>query len=190
MQLKPWLARVIALLAIAALTGCGLHRESFTYKLCESDAFHDWREPATNAAVAVHYAPARKDYLVTYDSLRDDGQVLRKQAYFLGDYEAHRVDRRKPRLISPRHLELVPVPVNGATNLLPYATFDRQLTIQTAAGQIGPYTLPTYAESGGTIAKSALTPLTVTADAVCLSLIVALVAAVAYAHSGGYVPCD
>jgi hypothetical protein len=190
MHLKPWLARVIALLAIAALTGCGLHRESFTYKLWDSDEFGHWSEPATNGAVAVHYAPARKDFLVTYHSLRDDGKAPRQQAYFLGDYEGHREDKRKPRLISSHHLELVPVPVNGATNLLPYATYDRQLTIQTATGQIGPYTLPTYAESEGTVVKSALTPLTVTADAVCLSLIVALVAAVAYAHTGGCVSCD
>jgi hypothetical protein len=190
MQLNPWLARVIALLAVAALTGCGLHRESFTYKLWESDEFRRWREPVTNAAVAVHYAPARKDFLVTYYSLRDGAQVPRQQAYFLGDYEEHRVEASKPRLISRPDMELVPVPVNGATNLLPYATFDRQLTIQTASGQIGPYALPTYVESEGTVVKSALTPLTVTADAVCVSLIVAFFAALSYACGGGCVSCD
>ena len=190
MQLKTWLARAVALAILITLTGCGLHRESFTYKLWESGEFHHWREPATNAAVAVHYSPARQDFLVTYHSLRDGGQAPKRQAYFLGDYEAHRVEERKPRLISKPRLELWPVPVNGATNLLPYATFDRQLTIQTAAGQIGPYTLPTYAESEGTTVKSALTPLTVTADAVCLSAIVAFFAALAYAHGGGCVSCD
>ena len=134
MQLKPWLTRVIALLAITVLPGCGLHRESFTYKLWESDEFHHWREPATNAAVAVHYAHARKDFLVTYHSLRDGGQAPRRQAYFLGEYETHREDQRKPRLISRPDMELVPVPVNervspASPRILPARLFVRALEI-------------------------------------------------------------
>lgn len=190
MSSKNWLVRVLALMMIAILTGCGLHRESLTYKLWESDTFQHWREPATNSVPTVHYAPARKDYLVTYNSLRDGDDKPRQGSYFLGDYEASRGGKRKPRLISGSRLELVPVPVNGATNVLPYATFDRKLTIQTSEGSIGPYALPTYAESEGTAAKSALTPLAVTADVACLSLIVACLAAFAYAQSGSYASCD
>jgi hypothetical protein len=190
MSSKNWFVRMIALMMIALLSGCGLHRESLTYKLWESGTFEHWREPDTNSVPAVHYVPARKDYLVTYHSLRDGDDKPRRRSYFLGDYEVHREEKRKPRLISRTRLELVPVPVNGATNVLPYAAFDRKLTIQTSEGSIGPYALPTYAESEGTAAKTALTPLAVTADVACFSLIVACLAAFAYAQSGSYASCD
>jgi hypothetical protein len=187
MPTKPQLASAFLLLALTALTGCGLHRESFTYKLWHTDEFRHWREPATNAAVAVDYSPARKDYLVTYNSLRDGDNELRRQSYFLGDYQSRLPEKRKPRLVSTKKLELTPVPVNGATNP-PCAHFDKALTIHAPEGEIGPYPLPTYVEADGAFVKTALTPLTVTADVTCVSLIVGLFAAVAWAHTGAYIP--
>ena len=186
MKSKNWPWRALPLLALLAWTGCG----SFTHELWQTDEFRHWREPATNAAVTVYYSPARKDYLVNYNSLRDGDNNLQRQSYFLGAYQSRQTEQSKPRLVSPKRLNLVPVPVNGATNLLPFATFDRQLTIQTAEGQIGPHPLPTYVESNGTAVKTALTPLTVIADVTCLSLFVAFFAALAYAQGEGSWSCD
>ena len=187
MPSKHRLLSAVALLALAALTGCGLHRESFTYKLWHTDEFRHWREPATNAAVAVDYSPARKDYLVTYNSLRDGDNTPRRQSYFLGDYQARLPEEKKPRLVTAERLMLVSVPVNRTTNP-PCAHFDKALTIHAPEGEIGPYPLPTYVEADGAFVKTALTPLTVTADVTCVSLIVGLFAAVAWAHTGGYIP--
>jgi hypothetical protein len=183
MPSKHRLLSAVAMLALAALTGCGLHRESFTYKLWHTDEFRHWREPATNAAVAVDYSPVRKDYLVTYNSLRDGDNELRRKSYFLGDYQSGLAEERKPRLVSTEKLELTSVPVNGATNP-PCAHFDKALTIHAPEGEIGPYPLPTYVESDGAFVKTALTPLTVIGDVTCLSLLIGLIGVFAYAGSG------
>jgi hypothetical protein len=183
MPSKHRLLSAVALLALAALTGCGLHRESFTYKLWHTDEFRHWREPATNAAVAVDFSPARKDYLVTYNSLRDGDNTPRRQSYFLGDYQSRLLEERKPRLVTTEKMTLVSVPVNGATNP-PCAHFDKALTIHAPEGEIGPYPLPTYVEADGAVVKTALTPLTVIGDVTCLSLIVGLFGLFAFASSG------
>ena len=183
MHLKHWLAHTIALLALTVLTGCGLHRESFTYKLWHTDEFRHWREPATNAAVAVDFSPARQDYLVTYNSLRDGDNTPRRQSYFLGEYESRRATLNEPRLLQAADWSLRPVPLNGTTNP-PRAHFEKLLTIHAPEGEIGPYPLPTYVEADGTVVKTALTPLTVIGDVTCLSLIVGLFGLFGYAGSG------
>lgn len=181
---------MVALFAAACLTGCGAHRESFTYKLWHMDEFRHVREPSADAAVAVYYAERRKDYLVAYNSHRDGGDRPRREAYFLGDYQSKLGETKQPRLVSTNRLHLVPVPMSAATNVVPRAEFDRQLTIHSAAGPIGPYALPAYAESDGTVVKTVLTPLAVVGDATCVSLIVGLVALAAYARSGASVNVD
>jgi hypothetical protein len=185
MKLKncPW--RTLPLLAILALTGCGC----FTHGLWQTDEFRHWREPATNAAVAVYYSPARQDYLVGYNALRDGGDDLQRQYYFLGAYESRRAEKSKPRLVSPKRLKLVPVPLNSATNP-PCAHFDKTLTIHTPEGTIGPCPLPTYVETDGTLVKTALTPVTVLGDITCVSLFVGLIGLYAYAGGGGTWSCD
>ena len=180
MQPKLWLVSALALLT---LTGCGLHRESFTYKLWHTDEFRHWREPATNAAVTVNFSPARKDYLVTYNSLRDGDNTPRRQSYFLGDYQARLLEEKKPRLVSTKKLELTSVPLNSATTP-PCAHFEHVLTIHTPEGEIGPYKLPTYVETDGAFVKTALTPLTVIGDVTCLSLLIGLIGLIGFASSG------
>jgi hypothetical protein len=178
----PW--RALPLLALLALTGSGC----FTHQLWQTDEFRHWREPATNAAVAVYYSPAHQDYLVGYNSLRDGDGDLQRTYYFLGAHQSRQTERSKPRLVSPKRLELVPVPLNSTTNS-PCAHFDKTLTIHTPEGTIGPYPLPTYVESDGTLVKSALTPVTVLGDITCVSLFVGLIGLYAYAQGGGW-SCD
>jgi hypothetical protein len=184
MQAKHWLFRAMALVMAAMLAGCGVHRESFVYKLWHNDEFRHVREPATNAAIAVFYAPDRKDYLVAYNSLRDGDNKPQRLAYFLGEYESMPVEKRKPSFISTDLARFTAVPVNEGTNVLPYAVFDTRLTIHTSNGDIGPYVLPTYAETEGNGIKAALTPVAILGDVGCVSLILACVGAIALAQSG------
>ena len=186
MKLRACFFRFTGLLLAPLLAGC---EHSFTYTLWHQDEFRHHREPATNPAVAVYYAPQRKDYLVAYNSLRDGDHTPRRQAYFLGASEVRVSEHQKPAFVSTNGWQLQPVPVNTATNVLPYAGFDRRLTIHTAAGDIGPDALPSYPESNGTGAKVALTPLAVAGDVTCVALIVGFFAALAYAHSGSSVSC-
>jgi len=176
--------RALALLLVLPFTGCGMHKESFTYKLWHGDEFGHFREPATNAQITVYYCAAREDYLVTYTSLRDGDSSPRRKAFFFGAYERSLLDHQKPQSVSTNRLELAPVPVNGATNVLPRATFNGRLTIYTPEGQIGPYQLPVFAETKGVAVRAALSPLTAASDVTCLSLIAGFFAALVYAGGG------
>jgi hypothetical protein len=69
------------------------------------------------------------------------------------------------------------------------AAFDRQLTIHTAAGPIGPYPLPNYQESSGVAAQITLTPIAVAGDVAFVSLIAGVLAAFIYA-GGGCINCS
>ena len=186
MKLRAWFLRFTCLWLAALVSGC---EHSFTYTLWHQDEFRHHREPATNPAVAVYYAPQRKDFLVAYNSLRDGDNTPRRQAYLLGDNQARVSEHKKPALVSTNRWPLVPVPINGATNVLPHARFDQRLTIHTETGDIGPEPLPTYPESTGTGAMVALTPLAVAGDVTCVGLILGFFAALAYAGGGGYWHC-
>ena len=186
MKLRAWFLRFTGLLLAALVSGC---EHSFTYTLWHQDEFRHHREPATNPAVAVYYAPGRKDFLVAYNSLRDGDQSPRRQAYFLGENQARLSEHKKPAFVSTNRWPLVPVPLNGPTNVLPRARFDQRLTIHAEAGDIGSEPLPTYPESTGTGAKVALTPFAVAGDVTCLGLILGFLAAYAYAGGGYGVNC-
>jgi hypothetical protein len=115
MQTNSWAVRLLGASLVLLMTGC---ESSFTYKLWKTDEFRHVREPATNPAVAVFYAPQHKDYLVGYDSVVDGGDVPRRVHYFLGENHERVIDRQKPRLVSTNRIGLQPVPINQGTNAL------------------------------------------------------------------------
>ena len=184
MKLRAWFLRLLGLLLAALLPGCELAEKSFTYKVWHTDDFRHVRGPATNPDVAVFYAPERKDFLVAYNSIRDGADAPRRQSYFVLQNEELVASRKKPAFASSNGLEVVAVPVNGATNVFPHALFDQRLIIHTAESQFGPYPLPDYEESSGVLVKSALSPLTIAGDATCVGLILGVFAAYAYAGGG------
>ena len=182
---KHRLTCTIALLTLTAFTGCGLHRETFTYKLWQSDEFRRVREPATpNPALTIHFSPLRKDYLISYESAVD-GEAWLRQAYFLGEFETRESGERKPHLVASNGLELVAVPINGATNVVPRATFKNSFTIYTGEGFIGPCALPAYPETSGLGSKLAMTPIAVLGDVGCVSLIIGMIGLIGFARGGG-----
>lgn len=161
--------------------GC---EHTLTGKLWNSDGFAHFRAPAPEPQVAVFYAPAFDDFVVGYDSVRDGGEVPRRQSYFAVSNERNLWYGKMPQLISTNELNLIPVPLNGNTNVLPHATYDRSLTIYTKDDRFGPYPLPTYKETEGIAAKVALTPLTVTGDATVAAVILGFMTFIAWCESG------
>ena len=149
-----------------------------------SHQFTHFREPASDPQVAVFYAPAFDDFLVAYDSARDDEDAARRLNYFVQANERNLADHAQPSFVSTNGLDLVLVPLNGATNVLPYATYDALLTIHTSAERLGPYPLPNYKEADGVIIKSALTPLAVTGDATVVGLVLGMVGLIGLCQSG------
>ena len=139
--------------------------------------------PAPDPAVAVFYAPARKDYLVGYEST--DGFLFHRRNFYLGENVERLMDQKKPRFTSTFLKDLEPVPVNQGTNVLPAAFANQRVTIQTELGQIGPYPLPTYEDGRGTAIQVVLTPFTVAGDLALFSLAIAVVGAL----HGQFVPC-
>jgi hypothetical protein len=177
--------RVAALGATALLTGCETCKEyTLTGKLWSSHSFAHFREPAAEPRPAVFYAPAFDDFLVAYDSLRDGGAEPRRQHYFVVANEANLANHQQPHLVSTNGLNLISVPLNGATNVLPYATYDLLLTIYTTTERLGPYPLANYKETDGTAIKAALTPLSVTGDATVGGLFLAMIGFVGLCQSG------
>jgi hypothetical protein len=177
--------RVVALGTAMLLAGCETCKEStLTGKLWHSHQFTHFREPAPEPRVAIFYAPAFNDFLVVYDSFRDDEDASRRLNYFVQANERQLADHAQPDFVSTNGLNLVSVPLNAATNILPYATYDLRLTIHTSAERLGPYPLPEYKESDGLIIKTALTPLAVTGDATVVGLILGVVGLVGLCQSG------
>ena len=181
---KAMCLRFMAVSVAALFTGCETAKEGLTGSLWQSHHFTHFREPAPEARLAVFYAPAFDDYLVAYDSVRDDEDEPRRQSFFVIANEANLASHKKPSLISTNGLGLVAVPLNGATNVFPHATYDSRLTIRTAEERFGPYPLPNYKESDGVAIKTALTPLAVAGDATIVGLVLGAVFGVAWWGSG------
>lgn len=187
MRMPRFLIRATALFLLVPAVGC---QHSLTGKLWSSDGFAHFREPAAEPHVEVFYTPEFNDFLVAYDSVRDGGEEPRRQTYLAIANERNIWNRKMPRLLSTNGLNLVSVPLNGETNVLPYATYDQSLTIYTTGERLGPYPLPNYKETDGIAAKTALTPLAVTGDVSIAAAIVGLLAFIAWCESGASCAVD
>jgi hypothetical protein len=185
MKKPAFFLRVVALGTAALLTGCKTCQEdTLTGKLWNSHQFTHFREPAREPHLAVFYAPAFNDFLIAYDSVREGEDVPRRLSYFALANERHVADHEQPDFVSTNGLNLVFVPLNVATNVLPYAIYDSLLTIRTSEERLGPYPLPNYKESDGLVIKTALTPLAVTGDATVVGLVLGAVFVVGLCQSG------
>jgi hypothetical protein len=185
MQKNSWWARTIALVVAVLMTGC---ESSFTYKLWKTEEFRHVREPASDPSVTVSYSERQKDFLISFDSVRDGGDAPQRLNFFLGENQERIEVRQKPNFIGTNKLVLMPVSLNAEKNILPRAIFEQRLTIYTATGEIGPYALPHYAESTGVTAKILLTPLAVAGDVTCVSLFAAAIVGIGFFYSGVSLP--
>jgi hypothetical protein len=178
---------LLACLVLITVTGCECVQDySLTYKVWNSSDLRHYREAASNPNVQVFEDTQQKDFLVTYDEVRDTTDQPRRRAYFLGANERRLSKGQKPSFTNPKRAAKLPsIPVNGDTNQVPFTLYGTALTIQTEKGKVGPYPLPAYEDRSGLAQRLALSPLAVAGDAVLGGLLAGLFAAMAYAYGGG-----
>lgn len=177
---------VIASAIAIALTGCEcIQNHSLTHHVWNNSSFQRFREPAPAPKIEVFADAERKDFLVVYDEVRDTTEDLQRRAFFLGANQSRLADQRKPSFIDPKlAANLERVPLNGNTNKFPFATFDKELTIHTDKGVIGPSDLPAYENNSAKALRILVSPFAVTGDVVIGALLVGSVFGIIFLQSG------
>jgi hypothetical protein len=192
----------IAVLALQTmlLTGC------VTAKVWEPHNFAGFHEPANPAKVQLFYSSQLQDVLVEYDEKVGHTGATRRRAYWLEQYQAKEGKEERPHFVSVKEaqgLQAIPIaasiekaessPAIGlfatSTNSFGfqlYGTSESQGDGALAGATIlGDHELPAYYDSAGRRRKIMLTPPAVLADASIVAGYAAIIAAYAYAQSGG-----
>jgi hypothetical protein len=178
------------------LTGCETAREcSLTYKLWNNSDLSRFAEPAPEPHLALYAVPAGNDVLVQYDEAHENKESTRRRAYFLARNLKRITERKKPRFADPQiasRLERIAMDdgESGLTNstAMPKGSYhkeSREFSLSGIPGLDGRYALPVYEETSGDVTRAALTPLTVTGDTLIVGAVAGVLAAYAYAYSGG-----
>jgi hypothetical protein len=161
-------ARFLPLLLILFLeSGC-------TYALWTNGNLEAYREPAQNPDLHVFQSEQRNDFLVVYKEQSERNDAIHTRAYWLNEGEA-RIERQDaPHFVFKKQVRgLEPIPVYYATiggmNTKPglYAICDTNQTsfaLFSNTHEIGSYRFPVYNDHWGTVEKTTLTPLAMTAD--------------------------
>lgn len=170
---------------LIVLTGCQCLRENtFTGRLWETEEFRHFRGPDTNAPITVYSVRDGDAFLVAYRELRDSADRERSRTLLLRN-DVRLAPNTKPLFTTTRVEGLKAISLPGAPSL-PRATVNSNVVvIQLEDGSVREHVLPEYESASGTTTKAALTPLTIVGDAALVSLIAAVIAAIAYAHGGG-----
>jgi hypothetical protein len=190
---------VLAVQAIL-LTGC------VTAKVWEPHNFAGFHEPANPANVQLFYSNQRQDVLVEYDEKVGHKGHTRRRAYWLEQNQAKEGTEKHPHFVSLKQGQgLSPIPViesiektNSLTNIGLFALSTNSFGFQlygssenqnneslAKATLLGDHELPAYYDSAGRRRKIMLTPPAVLADASIIGGYAAIIAAYAYAQSGG-----
>ena len=191
-----------AVLALQAmlLTGC------VTAKVWEAHNFAGFHEPANPAKVQLFYSNQRQDVLVEYDEKVGHKSATRRRAYWLEQNQAKEGKEDRPHFVSVREAEgLQSIPVASSIEKAEsfpgiglFATTTNSFGFQlygtgenqgngslTKVTILGDHELPVYYDSAGRRRKIMLTPPAVLADASIVAGYAAIIAAYAYAQSGG-----
>jgi hypothetical protein len=182
------------------LTGC------VTAKVWEPHNFAGFHEPAEPANIQLLYSTQTHDVLVEYDEKVGHKGATRRRAYWLDQNQAKEGKEVRPHFVSLKQAEgLQPIPVavsieKGETSpsIGLFATATNSFGFQlygTGKNQsneplanptiLGDHELPAYYDSAGRRRKIMLTPPAVLADASIVAGCAAILAAYAYAQSGG-----
>lgn len=162
-------ARFLPLLLILFLeSGC-------TYALWTNGNLDAYKEPAQNPDLHVFQSEQRGDFLVVYKEQSDRNDAIHTRAYWLNKNENRVEDKRAPAFARKKSVDhLPPVPVFYFLPKTPdltgklYAVCDTNLdtfTLYSGNYKIGSYNFPVYNDHWGTVEKTALTPVAMTADA-------------------------
>jgi hypothetical protein len=174
---KSGLSLVLMLSFLISQSGC-------TYALWNDGYLDVYKEPAPNPDLHLFHSQERDDFLVVYREQSDRSNAIRTRAYWLYSNQ-NRLNRElHPIFVSKKptqNLPVIPVfsswPDNADTNHSFYAVYgtNQTFTLFSGARSIGSYTLPAYPDRRSTAEKVALTPVTVTIDAVVITAAVVLV---------------
>jgi hypothetical protein len=121
--------------------------------------------------------------------MSDSSGRVRRRAYLLYPNLERIRENKRPEFVKPalangvKPIELLDSPLSKAD---PHSTpgiyavmarGGREFTLRRAGGIEGPYELPDYLKSNGTVARVVLTPLAVAADSVMVGLVASVVGA-------------
>lgn len=168
---RPRALLLLAGLALLALCGCQcMSDHSYTYNVWQGGTFFRPHSPAPAPKLAVAKVADQHDFVISYDEQADRTGDITRRSYLARANKDASERGRKPAFLA--------VPVNPPQPVMPSVTAtNATFTIHTVAGNIGPQTLPTYAETSGTTTKILLTPLDVVGDVTILTFILAFQAA-------------
>jgi hypothetical protein len=168
-----------------ALTGCQCMRENtFTGRLWESDEFRHFRGPDTNAPITVYAISGRDELLVVYKEWRDSADRARTRGLLLRTNTTPASPTAKPHFVSTNIPGLQPVSAGNHTTTPQVIVSSNNVVIYFPDGTTQRHVLPEYESSSGVVTKTALTPISLVGDATLVSLIAALIAAIAASHTG------
>jgi hypothetical protein len=183
-----------------ALTGCQTVQDySLSYKLWSNSDMSSFAEPAPDPHLALFANGLGKDVLVQYDETSEKNEQVRRRAYFLQPNAKRIAQHKRPRFVDPQASGTMnPVPqtqtrpgvtnvVPGQTSLAAWSENDREFSLLRDGEVDGPYALPVYRESNGTLIRVTLTPFAVAGDTVMVGAVAAVVALVVACQSGLFV---
>jgi hypothetical protein len=161
-------ARILTIVSIFLTGGCATHG------LWVNDRLDNFHEPAVPHGLAIYELPGNEDFLVQYDDMAPNGQVVRR-SYLLRQNQGATASGRKPRFLEEAlrgPMLAVPVFPDSKANrggvVGAYAVFtartNRFELYRKGQKFVGEYDLPVYPTSAGNVKRVLLTPFTLAAD--------------------------
>ena len=178
------LRTVLAITAGIFLCGCETVKEaSLTSNLWHSDSYSKTASPANPSELAVFEEPASGRLLIRYNEYSERCQTTQLRAYWHADNWRALDNHKAPHFVAPSdaaHLRLVAAGTNEAEGLAlsasGHAVFvpgedGHSYVVYRHGRREATYQLPIYDERKGNATKTALTPLTATADAATAGIV-------------------
>ena len=180
-----------------SLTGCESVKEcSLSYKLWTNDEMRSFAEPASDPRLALFANPGGEDVLVLYDETNEKNERVQRRAYFLEPNAERIAQHKKPRFVDPQAAAAMnPLPQTharmGMTNAAPSQSSSavlsengRKFSLLRDGQADGPYALPTYQQSNGSLVRVTLSSFAAAGDTVMVGVVAAVVALIIACQSG------
>ena len=186
----------VVVMAIS-LTGCETVKEySLSHKLWTNGEMSSFAEPASDPRLALFANRRGEDVFVQYDETSEKNEQVRRRAYFLEPNAERIAQHKRPRFVDPQAAAMMnPVPQSqtrawmtnvspAQTSLTVWSENGREFSLLRDGPAEGPYALPTYWESNGTLVRVILTPFAVAGDTVMVGVVGSVVVLIGACESG------
>lgn len=172
--------------AVASLLFCGpgcatVQKCSLTCRVWDDRNLRIVSKPAPDPKLLLFNAGGNHEVLVLYDACDQNGDAVKRRAYFLRPYLTQLVVNKKPQFVNPAQSKgMSSIPVlqwdllspNAPPNFPEYATIakdGREFSVYQSAGSKETHQLPAYSESSSPALRIALTPLAVVGDTIIVT---------------------